>query len=144
MMVGMQIQTRPTARRYCATFFVLALFGVICATSTAAMGQRSTEQFIPIGQSPGLSGIVTYTGEIAEIDPSGQTITVRGPAGSETVTVTVSRRTRIWLDRSSIGLPSLPGKFADLGSGSVVEIHFQSAVRRQTADWIKVASDRQD
>ena len=142
--MGTQTRTRVTARRRRGALFALALLGVVFVCPTSALGQRSTEQFVPIGQSPGLSGFVTYTGEIAEIDLSGRTITVGRPADAETVTVTVARGTRIWLDRSSVGRPSLPGGFADLVSGSVVEIHFQDAGRRQFADWIKVESDRSD
>ncbi len=118
------------------------LVAVICPVT--ASSQLSTEQFIPIGQSPGLSGIVTYVGEIAEADPGTRTVTMRRPTDVETITVRVAQSTRIWLDRSSVGRSNLSGSFADLAPGSVVEIHFVDPQRRRFADWIKVESDRPD
>ncbi|NNG05342.1 MAG: hypothetical protein HKM95_14755 [Inquilinus sp.] len=134
---------RPTTARRGA-LFALAMSAVVLFCPIGVWGQRTTEQFIPIGQSPGLSGTVTYAGEIAATDPGARTITLSRPADAGTVTVGVARNTRIWLDRSSVGRPTLAGRFADLAPGSVVEIHFRDPDRRQVAEWIKVESDRPD
>lgn len=120
----------------------LVVSAMVIIVAPAAHGQQSTEQFIPIGQSPGLSGTITYAGEITGVDPGLRSLTMRRAAEGDAVTVTVASDTRIWLDRSSIGQPSLSGDFADLLPGSVVEIHFRDPERRRLADWIKVASDR--
>ena len=61
-----------------------------------ALGQKSTEMFIPLGQSPGLSGNLTVIGKIEMINVSGQSITV--VVSSESWRGTVTNRTRIWLD----------------------------------------------
>ncbi len=108
----------------------------------AAQSQRSTEQFIPLGQSPGISGIVTFLGEITGVDPVGRSVTMSRTAEPGMVTLTVARQTQIWLDRSLIKRPTLTGTFADLVPGSAVEVHFQDPERRQVADWIKIQSDR--
>ncbi len=57
--------------------------------SAAAQAQKTTEQFIPIGQSPGLSGKYTYLGAIESADSVARLVT----AGGRSVRVTA--RTRI-------------------------------------------------
>ena len=106
-----------------------------------ALGQMMTEQFIPMGQSPGLSGKYTDLGEIKQIDVEGRTITLGGAAGGRAVAVT--ERTRIWLDRSKLRQPNVAGGFADLRKGRQVEVKYEDDERRQTAAWIKVESTRQ-
>ncbi len=106
-----------------------------------ALGQMMTEQFIPMGQSPGLSGKYTDLGEIKQIDVEGRTITLGGAAGGRAVAVT--ERTRIWLDRSKLQQTSVAGGFADLRKGRQVEVKYEDDERRQVAAWIKVESTRQ-
>jgi len=114
------------------TGVVIAAF---CAISLAH-GQKETERFIPIGQSPGVSQKVTSIGEIAEVDESMRTVTIVEPAGRRTVKIT--EKTRIWLDRTKLKQPNLPGSFADLRKGRRVEVKYQDPERRLAADWVKV------
>jgi hypothetical protein len=104
--------------------------------------QEATERFIPIGQSPGVSGLSAYVGEVVAVDAARQTVTVRGPAGERTVAVT--GRTRIWLDRSAMRQPNLTGAFADIEVGRRIEVKYEDAERRERADWIKVAVPASD
>lgn len=120
----------------------VAVAMVMLVASGTAHGQRTTEQFIPLGQSPGLSGIVTYAGEITGVDAVARSITMSRPGEAGIVTLTIARQTRIWLDRSLIGRPNLTGTFADLAPGAEVEIHFQDPERHRLAEWIKIRSDR--
>ena len=106
-----------------------------------ALGQMMTEQFIPMGQSPGLSGKYTDLGEIKQVDVEGRTITLGGAAGGRAVAVT--ERTQIWLDRSKLRQTSVAGGFADLREGRQVEVKYEDDERRQTATWIKVEATRQ-
>lgn len=122
----------------------LCVLAMVSLGATSAQGQEATERYIPIGQSPGLSGTVTYTGEITGVDPEARIVTLDRPADARRVTVTVTERTRIWLDRSSVGRPNLTGQFADLRQGALAEIHFQDGEPAQVADWIKIESDRPD
>ena len=105
-----------------------------------AHGQKATEIFIPIGQSPGLSNTISVIGTIEAVDPRGQTIAIAGPSGSWSATVTA--RTKIWLDKSKLRLPNQKGSFADLQKGSLVEVKYEDPEGRTTAkgpaDWIKV------
>ena len=101
-----------------------------------AHGQKETEQYIPIGQSPGLSQKHTSIGEIAEVDPQAKTVTIADPAGRRTVKVT--EKTRIWLDRTKLKLSNLTGSFADLQKGRRVEVKYDDPQRREVAEWVKV------
>ena len=108
---------------------------LVCAGPPAG-AQKATEQYIPIGQSPGLSRKYTSIGPIAEVNVRDQTVTIADPGGARTVRIT--EKTRIWLDRSKIKQPNLRGLFADLQKGRLVEVKYLDVDRRQIADWIKV------
>ena len=114
---------------------IVAALAVILAPS-GAYGQKSTEMFIPIGKSPGLSGKVTYMGKIGTVDAETKLIT--DPAGDWKATVTA--KTQIWLDRSSAKLPNREGTFADLVPGRLVEVKYEGKERKRSgpAEWIKI------
>ncbi len=121
--------------------WVVGIVGVavlLWGSSPYAHGQRATEMFIPLGQSPGLSGKVTVMGKIEAIQTKDKTIAVAGPSGS--LTAKVTDRTKIWLDRSKVRLTNQTGTFADLKKDLVVEVMYEGAERRDKApaDWIKV------
>ena len=105
----------------------IALLGSI----SYAHGQKETEQYIPIGQSPGLSQKYTSIGELAEVDPRAQSVTIADPAGRRTVKIT--EKTRIWLK-----LTNLTGSFADLQKGRRVEVKYEDPQGREVAEWVKV------
>ena len=140
----MSSRHRSSSRRRMlrAPRILAAAIALMLADVPVAVGQQTTEQFIPIGESPGLSGVVTYVGEIVAIDPGASSLTMRRPGDAGAATVTVADDTRIWLDRSTIGLPNVTGNFADLTIGGVAEIHFRDSEQRRTAAWIKIQSGR--
>ncbi|PYN87096.1 MAG: hypothetical protein DMD87_14435 [Candidatus Rokuibacteriota bacterium] len=111
--------------------FVLLFGGAL-----AADGQEATEFYIPVGQSPGLSGKVTVIGTVETADARGRTIVVAGPSGKRTAAIT--DRTKIWLDRSKLGQQNQKGTFADLGKGAVVEVKYEDKEPRVRAEWVKV------
>ncbi|MGH7382039.1 MAG: hypothetical protein ACREKR_07410 [Candidatus Methylomirabilales bacterium] len=106
----------------------------------SAHGQKATEMFIPIGQSPGLSNTISVIGTIETIDPRGHTIAMTGPSGSWSAMIT--NRTKIWLDKSTLRLTNENGTFADLRKGQLVEVKYEDPEGRgkakAAADWIKV------
>ena len=108
---------------------------LLCAAGPA-YGQKATEQYIPIGQSPGLSGIHTYLGAITQLSATNQTITVADSGGPRTVRI--SSATRIWLDRSKLKQTNVSGGFSDLQTGRRVEVKFVNPQRRDAAEWVKV------
>ncbi len=108
----------------------IALLGSV----SHAHGQKSTERYIPIGQSPGLSGKYTYIGTLDAVAPDKRSVT----AGGRTVRIT--DQTRIWLDRSSLKQSNRSGTLGDLQPGRRVEIKLDDPSRPQAAEWIKVES----
>ena len=109
---------------------------LIASVAAPAHGQQATERYIPLGQSPGLSGKLTSIGEIAEADPRARTLTLVEPAGPRTVRIT--EKTRIFLDRTKLKQSNLTGTFADLQKGRRVEVKYEDPAQKQTADWVKV------
>lgn len=110
----------------------------VAATAAPASAQRTTEQFIPLGKSPGVSGIAAYMGSISAVDPSRRTVTITGPGG--TTTGRVSDSTRIWVDRSSQHQPTIVGTLTDLKVGWNAEMKYLDPAKKDVAEWIKVAA----
>jgi hypothetical protein len=120
-----------------------AIIGVIlllAAVLPHAYGEKSTEIFIPIGLSPGLSGKYTQVGKIDRVDMENEILTIRDPAGVYSVRVT--NRTEIWLDKSKVKLSNLKGTLADCRKGLLVEVKFEDNLRERPAEWIKVQVDQ--
>ena len=113
---------------------------VLWGGAPSAHGQKATEIFIPVGQSPGVSGTVAISGTIDRIDQQGRTVAVVGPSGSWSATIT--DRTKIWLDRSKLRLTNQTGTFADLKKGLLVEVKYQDPEAKSKgkgpAEWVKV------
>lgn len=107
----------------------------LLAAPLIARAQKATEQFIPIGQSPGLSGKATVIGTVEAIDVAARTMTVS--AGATSYRCALTDRTRIWIDRSAQRLSAMTGRLADLQKGRRVEVKFTDATRK-TAEWVKV------
>jgi len=106
------------------------------AAAPLAHGQKATERYVPLGQSPGASGKLASIGEIAEADARERTLTITEPAGRRTLKIT--EKTKIYLDRSKLKQTNLTGSFADLQKGRRVEVKYEDAALKQVADWIKV------
>jgi len=115
---------------------VLGVIVVMLAVLPPAWGQKATEQFIPLGQSPGLSLRSTYVGAVTAIDTRTKTITLAAPAGGQTATI--NERTSIWLDRSRLKQANVVGSFADLRIGQKMEVKFAEPAGQKFAEWIKV------
>jgi hypothetical protein len=112
------------------------LLVALLANFSFAHGQRQTERYIPLGQSPGVSGKSTWIGTIEATDPKARTITVA--AADRRYRAAVTGRTRIWLDRSRLKQTTLGGSYGDLRLGRRVEVKYEGAERAGIAEWIKV------
>jgi hypothetical protein len=112
------------------------VFALCLAAVAGARAQEATEIFVPIGQSPGVSGKLSLIGPIAAVDRANGTVTVAAAAGTKVVQIT--DRTRIWLDRSRLKLPNRTGTLADLQRGRTVEVKPQQDALGTAAEWIKV------
>lgn len=112
---------------------------VVCClmAPAAAQAQKSTEMFIPIGKSPGLSGTKTVVGSIVSVDAEKQEIVLSEEAGNRTVYCT--KDTSIWLDRSQQKLPNRVGTITDCHEASYVEVKFVDNDKDLGhVEWIKV------
>lgn len=108
---------------------------LIVGASTAA--QKATEMLIPIGQSPGDSGIASVVGVIASCDSTA----VQIAADAGTTQATLSAETKIWLDGSAARRPNAVGTLADCQKGRRAEVKFvyEGQTRTTRAEWIKIA-----
>ena len=98
-------------------------------------GQESTEQFIPIGYSPGISDKYSFIGKIVDIDQETHTIVVDSNRGQRVIKVTPM--TRIWLDRSKVKRTNTVGSYSDCEVGRKVEV-MHAHDNESVADWIKI------
>lgn len=114
---------------------IVALAGVLLAGPIQAHGQEATERFIPIGQSPGLSGRATYVGSLQSVQTAQRQITVA--SGGSAHELKLTDQTRVWIDRSKSRQQNLKGSVADLRAGRRVEVKWDSKDRSR-AEWIKV------
>jgi hypothetical protein len=105
-----------------------------------ASAHPATEQFIPIGQSPGDGTVVQGTaGAVAEPSAAGADpiVSVENAEGDQVGAYVVTEQTRIYIDRSTEGLPSLVGTIDDVQPGRVIEVRIADPQTRE-AEWIKV------
>lgn len=113
---------------------VLSLMCVMVSASLA-LAQQTTEKYIPIGYSPGMSGKYTYVGVIVAIDRDAHTISVEHDGVRKAIKV--SSETRIWIDQSKGRRESLDGAYADCEVGRRVEVKYRGN-DEGLADWIKI------
>jgi len=117
---------------------IITLLLIIALIGTSlSYAQQSSEQFIPIGQSPGISDRLSYIGQITAVNKAESMLVVESNRGTKTFQVKPS--TRIWLDRSKIGQTNLVTSFRDFKVGRIVEIKADSK-DEGIADWIKIES----
>jgi hypothetical protein len=114
---------------------LIALLGFAAATPAGA--QQATEQFIPLGSSPGLSATKTRIGIIESFDPASAVLSLATERGSAELTP----QTRIWLDRSKLNLSNLPGLPSDLKPGQRCEIRYAQPGSRKV-EWVKIEATR--
>jgi hypothetical protein len=114
--------------------FSLVVPALLLACGVSA--QERTERFIPIGASPGISGVYSTIGIITVVNDQARTFTVEGE--TETLTVRVLEDTDIWVDRSAARQTNLVGDWSDLQLGRRVEVKCVDFETREEADWVKV------
>lgn len=111
---------------------------ILAAALIAAMpgnAQQTTERYIPIGESPGVSYSYSYLGKIVEVDEAEHTITIEDEKGRHKMRVTEA--TKIWIDRSKRRRENTTGTYEDCEVGRTVEVmHLKDDSK--TAAWIKI------
>ena len=121
----------------------VALSALILLAAGAAHAQRSpTEQFVPIGESPGTSimqgEVVSVAAQPQSTDTTATSTTAfTMKTGGVERTYLIGPRTRIYVDRSKEGLTNELGSVADLSAGRDVEA-FVPDLSNRLAFWVKV------
>jgi hypothetical protein len=103
-------------------------------------GQKTTEQYIPMGMSPGVTRKYSMIGEIEQYDTATRSLTVISSSGKTTIKLT--NDTKIYLDRSKLRLRNLIGNFSDLQKGRRVELKYKDPQNKTACDWIKIEITR--
>jgi hypothetical protein len=116
-----------------STAGIFMLLIVAAVTSSAAHAQQSTERYIPISESPGISGSESIIGTITEVDRATYEMTVRGPDWEKTVRMTGA--TRYYLDRTKVKRSNQTTRLENCKVGQRVEIKLDAD---GTADWVKI------
>jgi hypothetical protein len=111
------------------------------AFAATSEGHSYTEPYIPIGQSPGMSGQYTHTGRITNVDKDTYTVTIRTEAGDR-YEVRVLPDSAIWVDRSKARRPPRDGDFSDCRKGRRVEVKaIDTAGETAAVDWMKIEAN---
>ena len=117
-------------------FIILWLLAIGCFTG--AYAQKATEVYIPIGQSPGISGNSSVIGTVESIDIANSTITVL--YDNKRYTGTIDTESFVYLDRSKYRKKNTIGDLTDCKAGSNCEMTYQYKEGQQTdiVKWLKV------
>lgn len=117
---------------------VFMMCGLVLLGSSSSLAQRSTERYIPIGKSPGLSGKYTSIGTIKGVDAVARVLSCIYEGG--TFSMKVTPKTRIWVDKSKLKLSNQKGSFPECAIGRMIEVKYVKNDRREggEAEWIKV------
>lgn len=115
------------------SFILAALF---TALAGAAYAHPATEQYIPIGQSPGGGTLMGRAEAVVEPAAAGGEPAV-SIAGAPSGPFVIGPNTRIYIDRSAQRLPSLIGTIDDVRPGRIIEVRIADPETR-VAEWVKV------
>ena len=131
-LMQVMLMTNLTTSKIWIAMFLLT---VSLAATNVVYGQQTTEQYVPIGQSPGISDKFSYVGNIVSVDRDAHTLTVESDRGTKTIRVL--SKTRIWLDRSKVKRTNIAASYSDCEVGRKVEVMYDHD-DQDVADWIKI------
>ena len=121
--------------------FGLTVMVAVSVLVAAADAQKATEMLIPIGESPGVSGISSVIGTIAACEQASGVVTIS--TEKEQHTARLTEETKIWLDRSAVRKAGAVGSRADCQKGrrSEVKYVYEGTTRSARAEWIKIQTE---
>lgn len=114
----------------------VSLLTLALLASPMATAQQATEVYIPIGESPGVSGKESVIGSISAIEYEQHRMTVS--SGDTASSVTITPKTRFYLDKSGDKSSSVTGDFNDCRVGRRIEAYLDD---NGDAIWIKIAAN---
>ena len=115
---------------------IITLGLLLCLVSLSSKANKMTEQFIPIGNSPGVSYKQTSIGIIDTVDSEKREISVTEIDGAQKQ-YTVSDKTWVWLDNSKRRKANTVGDFKDCMVGQMVEV-MPMLNHLDRAEWVKI------
>ncbi len=115
---------------------LIAFVGCMTILAVGASGQKATEQYIPIGASPGVEANELLKGTITKVDYAARSVQVRDAQGTKTVTM--ADATRYYLDRTKYKRTNKSATIEDCKVGSKVEIRYRPDA---TVDWVKIEAE---
>ncbi len=117
---------------------IRTVFALLAALSiaSAAVAQKASERYIPIGQSPGVSNKTSYIGTIDQVNEGEYWMSIANERGN--FRIRMSRETRFYLDRSEMKKGNLEGSYSDCQPGRRVEVKFKDDNPEEPAEWVKV------
>ena len=118
----------------------ILITAILCWMSYDTYAQKETELFIPIGQSPGVSGKLSAMGRCETIIPRDSAINfMQEPGGMKRCKL--SKCSAIYLDKSKLKLTNTKGTLADIKPGSMIEVKYVDNKPDGLIEWIKVQVD---
>lgn len=118
----------------------LLLVMVLALGMLNAKAQKATEIFIPIGESPGVSGLYSKIGTVSSVSEEAQTFMISDSL-QQSHSVIVTDSSSIWLDCTMIKEKNVTGSFSDIKEEVLLEVkYFRAADSSYTdiAEWIKI------
>jgi len=112
------------------------IVAALVLVANVAHAQKSTEVYIPIGDSPGVSETTSLQGKISSLDYASRSIEVLDRSGRRTVRV--NDATVYYLSRSKYGKKNMLGSMQDCKVGRLVEVNVADD---GDVEWIKVEVD---
>ena len=123
-----------TGLKYIKTILLIFIF---CRASFDIYAQKTTEIYIPVGKSPGVSGKYSLMGRVEAVNMNDSTITIKQDAGS-TTTVKITAWCAIYLDKSKLKLSNKKGYCADIKQGMKAEAKYKDNKPGGLIEWLKV------
>jgi hypothetical protein len=115
---------------------IITLGLLSCIFSLSSNANKMTEQFIPIGNSPGVSYKQTSIGIIDSIDSGKREISVTEINGAQKRYI-ISDKTWVWLDNSKQRKTNSIGEFENCEVGQMVEV-MPLQDQPDKAEWVKL------
>jgi hypothetical protein len=116
---------------------MLLVLALICAPS--AFAQKSTEMYVPLGQSAGLSGKHTLQAQVQAVNAAERSLTLVRDGSN--VTVKLAAGAPVWIDRSKQQQSNSVGTLADARPGMLAEVKFvKNNLAGGEAEWVKLQS----
>jgi hypothetical protein len=115
---------------------VLLVF-ICCQISAELYAQTMTEIYIPVGQSPGVSGKYSIMGRIESVNLKDSTVTMIPTTGNK-ITIKITAGCAIYLDKSKLKQSNKKGYCTDMKQGMLAEAKYRDNKPGNKIEWVKV------